>query len=135
MEEQIDIDQLIAAAAAAREKAYTPYSDFKVGAALLLADGAVTEGCNIENASYGATVCAERVAILKARSENPEAQIRAIAVVTQSESPSPPCALCLQVMAEFCAPETPIILANTGGKRLTYRFDELLPHPFTKSLL
>lgn len=135
MEEQIDIDQLIAAAAAAREKAYTPYSGFKVGAALLLNDGSITGGCNIENASYGATVCAERVAILKARSEKPEAQIRAIAVVTQSESPSPPCALCLQVMAEFCAPETPIILASTRGVRRTYRFDELLPHPFTQSLL
>ena len=135
MEKEPDIEQLVAAAAAVRNNAHTPYSRFKVGAALLLADGSIRDGCNIENASYGATVCAERVAILKARSEDPEMQIQAIAVVTQSETPSPPCALCLQVMAEFCAPETPIILANTTGKRLRYRFDELLPHPFTQSLL
>ncbi|ORC32937.1 cytidine deaminase [Marispirochaeta aestuarii] len=135
MEKEPDIEQLVTAAAAARNNAHTPYSRFKVGAALLLADGSIRDGCNIENASYGATVCAERVAILKARSEDPEMQIQAIAVVTQSETPSPPCALCLQVMAEFCSPETPIILANTSGKRLHYRFDELLPHPFTQSLL
>ena len=135
MEKEPDIEQLVTAAAAARNNAHTPYSRFKVGAALLLADGSIRDGCNIENASYGATVCAERVAILKARSEDPEMQIQAIAVVTQSETPSPPCALCLQVMAEFCSPETPIILANTSGKRLHYHFDELLPHPFTQSLL
>ena len=122
---------LIRAAAAARKKAYTPYSKFKVGASLLLEGGEVVSGCNIENASYGATICAERVAIVKAMSENPGAGIEAIAVVTESEPPAPPCALCLQVMAEFCGPETPVLLESTAGSRRSFRFRELLPHPFT----
>ena len=127
----MNYDSLIAAAGKARENAHVPYSGFKVGAALQLEAGEIVSGCNIENASYGATVCAERVAILKAKSENPAAEIRAIAVVTESEPPAPPCALCLQVIAEFCGPETPIILQSTGGARVEYRFGELLPHPFT----
>ena len=121
----------LVSAAEARERAYTPYSKFQVGAALLLKGGEIVSGCNIENASFGATVCAERVAILKAKSEDPQSQIEAIAVVTDGERPAPPCALCLQVIAEFCGPETPVLLANTAGKRESYRFKELLPHPFT----
>ena len=122
---------LIQAAREARENAHTPYSRYKVGAALLLEDGSVATGCNIENASYGATICAERVAIVKAKSEKPETAITAIAVVSESEPPAPPCALCLQVIAEFCGPETPILLESSGGTRVRYRFRELLPHPFT----
>lgn len=127
----MDENSLIEAAAEARKRAYTPYSKFQVGAALLLKSGEIVSGCNIENASFGATVCAERVAILKAKSENPRAEIEAIAVVTGGASPAPPCALCLQVIAEFCGPETPVLLANTEGARMSYRFKELLPHPFS----
>ncbi len=127
----METEKLIRAAQAAREKAYTPYSKFQVGAALLLKSGEIVTGCNIENASFGATVCAERVAILKAKSEDPRAEIEAIAVVTAGENPAPPCALCLQVIAEFCGPETPVLLANTDGENRSYLFKELLPHPFT----
>ena len=127
----MDEKKLIRAATEARKNAYTPYSKFKVGASLLLDEGTVVSGCNIENASYGATICAERVAIVKAMSEKPGAGIEALAVVTDSEPPAPPCALCLQVMAEFCGPETLVILESTSGSRRSFRFNELLPHPFT----
>ncbi len=122
---------LIQAATEARENAHAPYSKFKVGAALMLDSCEIVSGCNIENASYGATVCAERVAIFKAVSEAPGARITALAVVTDSTPPAPPCALCLQVLSEFCPADMPIILESLDGTRKEYTFKDLLPHPFT----
>ena len=124
-------EALVNAAREAMENAHAPYSKFMVGAAIMLDSCDIVSGCNIENASYGATVCAERVAIFKAVSEAPGAEITALAVVTSSNPPAPPCALCLQVISEFCSPDLPIILESTSGERKEYTFKELLPHPFT----
>ena len=120
--------KLIAAAQAARRKAYAPYSKFHVGAALLSKSGKVYTGCNVENASYGLTICAERVAITKAVSEG-HRQFQAIAVIAPSTSLSP-CGACRQVLAEFG--ELVVVCAdsrNTAKFRL-YLLSELLPHAF-----
>jgi len=116
-------------AKAARKQAHAPYSEFRVGAALMTAKGKVYRGCNVENASYGGTICAERVAILKAVSEG-ESDFRGIIVVTDAGRPAFPCALCLQTMAEFFRPETRIAIADLKGVVSEHRFDELLPKPF-----
>lgn len=113
----------------ARLQAHAPYSKFQVGAALISKDGCITSGCNIENASYGGTVCAERVAILKSVSEG-ENKFSDIVVVTDAKTPASPCALCLQVMAEFFDPETRVWIADTERIHNCYRFDEILPKPF-----
>ncbi len=110
----------------AREKAYAPYSKFMVGAALLGKNNGVYSGCNIENASYGGTVCAERTAILKAVSEGAR-RFGDIVVVTDRENPAAPCGLCLQVMAEFFDPDTKIWVASCRQVKSVYRFSELLP--------
>lgn len=124
--------ETFAAASAAREHAHAPYSRFKVGAALALrgVEEPVT-GCNVENASYGATICAERNAIAAAVARHGTFVIDHITVVTNHDPPAVPCALCLQVLAEFCAAETPIHLADTDGVRQTITLGELLPYPFT----
>ena len=122
------IDDLINQASIAREKAYTPYSHFPVGAAVLTSTGEVYTGCNIENASYGATCCAERVAIFKAISQG-HRDIRGIAVVAGSQEPVPPCGICRQVMIEL-APQAVVAMANLEGKREVRTVDELLPSPF-----
>ena len=124
----INTAALIAAATAARLKAYAPYSKFRVGAALLAADGTIVTGCNVENASYGLTICAERVAIFKAISEGLLA-FRYIVVVTDVEGLTPPCGACRQILWEF-APDAEVILANTHGKTAKYTVRELLPHGF-----
>lgn len=116
-------------ARSARERAYAPYSKFKVGAALILKSGRIVPGCNVENASYGATVCAERTAILSAVA-NGDHDIRSIVVVAEGDGAVPPCALCLQVMAEFCNAQTPIILANMNEVQERTTFGALLPRPF-----
>lgn len=116
-------------AVSARNNAHAPYSKFKVGAALISTKGTLISGCNIENASYGATVCAERVAIWKAVSQG-ESSFSDVVVVTDSDQPAFPCALCLQVMAEFCEPETLIWIANTKEILGRHRFQDLLPKPF-----
>lgn len=122
------IQKLHKAAAEARKMAHAPYSGFKVGAAL--AGGTKTfMGCNVENASYGGTVCAERVAIFKAVSEGVK-KFKQIVVVTDAKTPAAPCALCLQVMAEFFAPGTKIHLATPSRVVSTHTFRELLPVPF-----
>jgi cytidine deaminase len=126
---------LVEEARQARDRSYSRYSGHKVGAALRTADGKVFTGCNVENSSYGATVCAERVAALKAVSETGQLEIAELAVVTDAPAPWPPCGLCLQVIAEFARAETPIHLANLAGKSQTYRLRELLPHAFTPSYL
>lgn len=113
----------------ARELAYAPYSKFKVGAAIVAADGAVFTGSNVENASFGATVCAERNAIFKAVNAGHK-NIEKILVVTDAKKAASPCALCLQIMAEFCGPKTEIVVANTKEVVFKKTFKELLPIPF-----
>ena len=122
---------LIAAATAARERAYAPYSNFAVGAALLSTSGQVYTGCNIENAAFGPSVCAERTAIFKAISEG-EHEFEAIAVVTQNGVS--PCGTCRQVMMEF-APQMTVIIADTQGDVRTTTVDDLLPDGFSPSQL
>lgn len=112
-----------------RLKAHAPYSKFQVGAALIADNGSIYGGCNIENASYGATVCAERVAIWKAVSQG-VSQVTDIVVVTDAEHPAFPCALCLQVMAEFLAPESRVWIGNLQGILSSHTFESLLPRPF-----
>ena len=124
---------LIARATAARERAIAPYSGFKVGAALRTAGGKIYDGCNIENASYGLTVCAERVALLKALSEG-EREFTEIAVVTDAETATPPCGACRQLLWEYCGPIT-LHLHSTRGIDESYPLAELLPHPFDRRKL
>ncbi len=126
-------DRLIEAAKAARENAHAPYSNFRVGAALRATSGRVYTGCNVENATYGLTVCAERVAIFKAISEG-ERGFDAIAVLTDTETLTPPCGACRQLIWEFCG-DAEVILANLGGKSETFRMAELFPRPFDQSFL
>ncbi|MGH9793639.1 MAG: cytidine deaminase [Candidatus Acidiferrales bacterium] len=126
-------DRLIEAAKAARENAHAPYSNFRVGAALRATSGRVYTGCNVENATYGLTVCAERVAIFKAISEG-ERGFDAIAVVTDTEILTPPCGACRQLIWEFCG-DAEVILANLSGKSETFRMAALFPRPFDQSFL
>lgn len=123
--------QLIALAAEARRNAYAPYSHYTVGAALCTASGRVYTGCNVENASFGLTVCAERTATVKAISEG-EREFVAIAVVT--ENGATPCGACRQVLAEF-GPNMCVLVADAAGNYRTYRLPDLLPAGFDKSLL
>lgn len=121
------MDRLIELARKARENAYIPYSKFAVGAALLAKSGKVYTGANIENASYGLTICAERTAIVKAVSEG-ERAFEAIAIVADTADPVLPCGACLQVMAEFHIEK--LILGNLEASR-EVKLSELLPHNFT----
>ena len=120
---------------AARQKAFAPYSGFLVGAAVETTDGAIYTGCNIENASYGLTVCAERVAIWKAISEGvPPGAFRAIAIAADSPHPTPPCGACRQILAEF-APQATVTLINLQGVTREFTVAELLPESFNASYL
>lgn len=121
--------QMINSATEARRHSHSPYSGFKVGASVLMDDGKVYGGCNVENASYGGTVCAERVAIWKAVSEGAK-KIAALVVVTDSDQPWPPCGMCRQVVSEFAEPAVPVILANLKGKEIAQTVGELCPHFF-----
>lgn len=126
-----DIQEMIEAAKRTREHAYTPYSNFKVGACVRsAATGRIYTGCNVENSSFGATVCAERNALLHAIAEEGTIGIDALVVVSDDDPPAPPCAMCLQVLAEFTAPDAPVILSSLKGDVHTYVFSELLPKPF-----
>ena len=127
-----EIQKLIDRAIVAREKTYSPYSHFGVGAALLCEDGAIYEGCNIENASYGLTNCAERTAIFKAVSEW-HTKFKALAVVADTEGPCAPCGACRQVVAEFKIPI--IIMGNLMGNVKIVTIEELLPFSFSESEL
>ena len=122
-----EIQRLINRAIVARETSYSPYSHFGVGAALLCEDDTVYEGCNIENASYGLTNCAERTAIFKAVSEGHK-RFKALAVVADTEGPCSPCGACRQVISEFEIPR--IIMANLKGDYTVVELDELLPFRF-----
>jgi cytidine deaminase len=121
-----ELHALVAAAVAARERAYAPYSHFAVGAALRAADGAIYVGCNVENASYGLTICAERNAVAHAVASGAR-EFGAIAVVT--ENGVTPCGACRQVLAEF-GPAMTVIVADTRGNRRVYTIAELLPDAF-----
>ncbi len=126
-----DTEKLIAAARQARENAHAPYSNFRVGAALRAASGRVYTGCNVENATYGLTVCAERVAVFKAISEGDHG-FDAIAVVADTDRLTPPCGACRQILWEFCG-DVEIILANLKGQAEVHRLSALFPKPFDSS--
>lgn len=126
-------DALVEAARRARERAVAPYSGFKVGAALETADGQIITGCNVENASYGLTMCAERVAMFKALSEGHTRFVR-IAVVADTEAPTSPCGACRQVLWEF-GPDLDVILANLQQVTGRHRMADLLPDAFGPRLL
>jgi cytidine deaminase len=128
-----DYSALIEAATKARENAHAPFSKFKVGAALRAKTGKIYGGCNVENASYGLTCCAERVAIFKAISEGEHAGFDAIAVVTDTDVLTPPCGACRQLIWEFCG-DVPVVMANLRGKIEHERSGKLLPRPFDASM-
>lgn len=121
--------ELIQKALQARETAYAPYSRYKVGAALLGKSGRIYTGCNVENASYGATICAERVAAVKAVSEG-ELQFEALAVAVDGDEPGSPCGICRQFLAEF-GTGLRLILVNLKGARVDSTLEEYLPEAFT----
>lgn len=129
-----ELKDLYKAAVLTREKAYCPYSGYKVGAAIRLTDQRIFSGCNVENASFGATICAERVAILKAISETGPIQISEVMVVTQSNPPWPPCGICRQMISEF-GPEVIIYSAGLDGIYHQNMFHDLFPQAFTASNL
>jgi len=120
-------------ALAARNHAHAPYSHFLVGAALEAEDGRVFTGCNVENATYGLTVCAERVAVLKAISEGAR-KFRRIAVAADTDVLTPPCGACRQILWEFCG-DIEVTLVNPRGKTETFRMKDLFPMPFDASFI
>ena len=124
--------EIIEAATDARENAHAPFSHFKVGAALLTNDEIVT-GCNIENASYGLTMCAERVAIFKAISEGKKEFVK-IGIVADTENLTPPCGACRQIIWEFCG-DIEVLMTNLEGASAVYRMSELLPKAFDATFL
>lgn len=125
--------ELLAAALAARHHAHAPYSHFRVGAALEDSSGRIHSGCNVENATYGLTVCAERIAVFKAISEGVR-EFRRIAVAADSETLTPPCGACRQILWEFCG-DIEVLLVNPRGKSETLRMKELFPRAFDASFL
>ena len=127
------MDRLVEAARTARTFAIAPYSHFKVGAALRSVSGEVFTGCNVENASYGLTVCAERVALFKALSEG-HRDFTMIAVAIDTGAPTPPCGACRQFLWEYCG-DLPVVLANLAEVIGQHTLKELLPHPFDRRLL
>lgn len=126
-------DALAEAALRVRENAFAPYSKFKVGAAVEDADGRIHTGCNVENATYGLTCCAERVAIFKAISEGVR-KFRRVAVAADTDNLTPPCGPCRQILWEFCG-DIEIVLVNLHGKSETYSLKDLFPKPFDVSYL
>jgi cytidine deaminase len=126
-------DRLVERAREARLRALADYSGFKVGAALETTSGEIITGCNIENATYGLTMCAERVAMFKALSEG-HREFRRVAVVADTPSPTPPCGSCRQILWEF-AGDVEVVLANLEAVTARYRMQDLLPAPFDKRLL
>jgi cytidine deaminase len=120
--------KLVEAATRARSHALCEYSGFAVGAAIEDAEGKIWGGCNVENSTYGLTVCAERVAIWKALSEGVR-KFRAVAVVTEAEEPTAPCGACRQILWQF-AGDVPIVSATVGGKKKQYRLSQIFPEPF-----
>ena len=111
-------------------RAYAPFSKFRVGAALLTKEGEVYTGCNVENSSFGATICAERTAFVKAISEG-ESEFEAIAIISDSKQPTAPCGVCRQVMAEFCSRDFQVLMLGCEGIQRTASLGELLPYAFS----
>ena len=126
-------DALHAVALEAMERAYAPYSNFRVGAALRGVDGSVHPGCNVENAAYPASICAERGALLGAVARGVR-EFDALVLVTEADDPTPPCGQCRQVLVEF-APDLAITSRTRAGAERRWRLSELLPHPFNPSSL
>jgi len=129
----MDWNELMAAAKAVRLKAHTPYSNFKVGCAIEDEHGRVFTGCNVENASYGLSLCAERVAVFKAISEG-AGKLQRVAVVADTEALTPPCGACRQILWEFCG-DAELALENLAGQRDTMTIKQILPRPFDASFL
>ena len=127
------LSDLLIAALAAREHSHAPFSHFRVGAALEDDSGRVHTGCNVENASYGLTLCAERVAVFKAVSEGAR-RFRRIAIVADTETLTPPCGACRQILWEFCG-DIEIVLGNLRGRSEMLRLKELFPRAFDASFL
>jgi len=127
------LDRLVEAALSARERAYAPFSRFKVGAAIEDEDGRVFTGCNVENSTYGLTICAERVAVFKAISEGASKLMR-VAVVADTAVLTPPCGACRQILWEFCG-DAELTMANIQGQVETISLQEIFPRPFDASCL
>ncbi|MFD1952641.1 cytidine deaminase [Paenibacillus thailandensis] len=128
--------ELLNAAKEAMGRAYVPYSHFRVGAALLDTDGTVHYGCNVENAAYGPSNCAERTALFRAVADGKRpGQFRAIAVIGDTEGPIAPCGVCRQVLVELCPHDMPVIMGNLQGEWSASTVSELLPGAFTSSSL
>ena len=128
-------DALLLAALAVRQNAFAPYSDFKVGAAIEDNQGRIHTGCNVENATYGLTICAERVAIFKAISEGARIRtFRRVAVAADTDELAPPCGACRQILWEFCG-DIEIVLLNPHGKTEIHQLKDLFPKPFDVSYL
>ena len=134
----MNVEKLMQAAWTARDRAYAPYSQFKVGAALETENGHIFSGCNVEAANYGCTLCAERTAIVKAVSEGylEPGGLARVLVAVKTDEPTAPCGSCRQVIEEFGTPETEIILSNEPGRiELVLRHGDLLPYSFNRSYL
>lgn len=129
---EFEVKNMLRLAAEARERAYTPYSNFRVGACVKTGSGAYYLGCNIENAAYTPTNCAERTAMFKAVYEG-EREFEAIAIISDSLNHTSPCGVCRQVLAEFCDPDMPVICADKDGNYKIMELSELIPMAFTKS--
>ncbi|WEK53045.1 MAG: cytidine deaminase [Candidatus Cohnella colombiensis] len=128
----LTINQLLEAASNARERAYVPYSGFKVGAVALDCDDLLHFGCNVENAAYGPTNCAERTALFRAVADGKKpGDFKVVAVIGDTEGPISPCGVCRQVLAELCAPDMPVVLGNLHGNFRVTTVSELLPGAFT----
>jgi cytidine deaminase len=134
MSEDIPWEALFTAAAKVRERAHAPYSHFPVGAAVLYEDGSVVAGCNVENASYGLSVCAERNALAAGVAQG-RGRPRAVAIVVDTPTPCPPCGMCRQFMAEFAPMAMPVRSRNLKGDESRHALGELLPHAFTPDFL
>ena len=130
----LSLEELTERARQAAEHAYAPYSKFRVGAALELSSGEVVTGTNVENVSYGLTICAERTALVRAVAQfGPEIRVAAVAVTNLNGMPSPPCGACRQMLAEFAAPDAPVIFPAADGLR-TMAFKDVLPAGFDLKL-
>ncbi|HUD76108.1 MAG TPA: cytidine deaminase [Terracidiphilus sp.] len=128
------LKSLLDSARQAAQQAYSPYSGFRVGAALRLTNGEIVTGANVENVSYGLTICAERSALVRAVSQfGPDIRVEAVAIANLNDAPSPPCGACRQVLAEFILPDAPVVFPAADGDR-TMTFRELLPLAFEMKL-
>lgn len=128
--EKLELLQLLSSAFEIRKNCYAPYSDFRVGCAVLLDDGRVIHGVNVENASYSVTICAERTALSHITTLGMQNHIKAVAIASQSSPAAAPCGVCRQMLQEFLSDETPIIMGNEAGEHFVTTMKEILPHAF-----